>query len=121
MSDIGTYLGADGWYGIYAGGHPQTVPVTQLLPLPPVEADPGRVPAGRTDGDLQLHPGGDDDGSEGETVGTDGGDHDCRHTGVDHAGSCSSSVGRASSGCGDYQAVTLTLYFSVSISRPGSG
>ena len=58
MSDVGTYLGADGWYGIYAGGHPQTVPVAELLPLPPVEADPGRVPAVGRDGDLQLHSSG---------------------------------------------------------------
>ena len=93
--------------------------MTQLLPLPPVEADPGRVPAGRTDGDLQLHPGGDDNGSEGETVGTDGGHHDCRHIGVDHAGSGSNCVGRAPSGGGDYQTITLTLSLSFSISRPG--
>ena len=33
--------------------------MTQLLPLSPVEADPGRVPAVRGDGDLELHSGRD--------------------------------------------------------------
>ena len=107
MMTLLVYLRADGWYGIYAGGDPQTVAVTQLLPLPTVEADPGRVPAGGADGDLQLHPGGDHDGAEGETVGTDGRHHDGRHAGVDHAGSGSHSVGRAARGSGDDQPVTL--------------
>ena len=44
--------------------------MTQLLPLPPVEADPGGVPAGGAEGDPELHPGGEDDGSERQTVGT---------------------------------------------------
>ena len=81
--------------------------MTQLLPLPPVEADPGGVPAGRTDGDPELHPGGDDDGAEGETVGADGRHHHRRHAGVDHAGSGRHSVGRAASRGGDYQTVAL--------------
>ena len=34
--------------------------MTQLLPLPTIEADPGRVPAVGGHGDLQLHTGGDD-------------------------------------------------------------
>ena len=101
------YLRGDGRYGVNAGGDPQTVAVTQLLPLPPVEADPGGVPAGRTDGDPELHPGGDDDGAEGETVGTDGRHHHCRHAGVDHAGSGSHSVRRAARGGGDDQTVAL--------------
>ena len=107
MSDVGTYLGADGWYGIYAGGHSQTVPVTQLLPLPPVEADPGGVPAVRGDGDPELHPCRYHDGAEREAVGTDGGHHDSRDAGVDHAGSSSHGVGSAACRGGDYQAVTL--------------
>jgi len=50
-------LGADGRNGVDTGGHPQTVPVAELLPLPPVEADPGRVAAIGGDRDLELHPG----------------------------------------------------------------
>lgn len=34
--------------------------MTQLLPLPTIEADPGRVPAVGGHSDLQLHTGGDD-------------------------------------------------------------
>ena len=34
--------------------------MTKLLPLPSIEADPGRVPAVGGDRDLQLHSGGDD-------------------------------------------------------------
>ena len=34
--------------------------MTQLLPLPTIKADPGRVPAVGGHGDLQLHTGGDD-------------------------------------------------------------
>ena len=93
--------------------------MTQLLPFPPVEADPGRVPAGRTDGDLQLHPGRDDDGSEGETVGTDGRHHDGRHAGVDHAGSGSHSVRRAARRGGDDQTVTLTGLSSLYLALAG--
>ena len=51
------YLRTNRGYGVYAGGHPQTVSMTQLLSFPPVEADPGRVPAVRRHRDLQLHPG----------------------------------------------------------------
>ena len=108
LSSDGCYLRADGRYGIYAGGHPQAVPVTQLLPSPPVEADPGGVPAGGADGDPELHPGGEDDGAEGETVGTDGRHHHGRHAGVDHAGSGSQGVGRAARGGGHDQTVALT-------------
>ena len=51
------YLRTNRGYGVYTGGHPQTVSMTQLLPFPPVEADPGRVPAVRRHRDLQLNPG----------------------------------------------------------------
>ena len=45
--DCVCYLGAYGWNGVDACVDPEAVPVHQLLPLPPVEADPGRVPAVR--------------------------------------------------------------------------
>ena len=57
MSFSMMYLRTNRGYGVYTGGHPQTVSMTQLLPFPPVEADPGRVPAVRRHRDLQLHPG----------------------------------------------------------------
>ena len=37
-------LGTDGGDGVDGGGHPETVSVTQLLPLPSVKGDPGSVP-----------------------------------------------------------------------------
>jgi len=94
-------------YGVYTGGHPQTVSMTQLLPFPPVEADPGRVPAVRRHRDLQLHPGRHHDRPEGEAVGADGGDHDGGHAGVDHAGAGRHRVGRAARGGGHDQSVSL--------------
>ena len=48
-------LGTDGGYGVDAGGDPEAVPVTQLLPLSPVEGDPGGVSAVRRHWDLQFN------------------------------------------------------------------
>ena len=58
-------------------------------------------------GNLELDPGRDDNGSEGEGVGADGGDHDGRYGGVDHAGPGRHRVGRAPRRGGHNQPVTL--------------
>ena len=100
------HLSAYGGYGIDAGGDPETVPMTQLLPLPPIKGNPGRVSAVRRHRDLQFYPRRHDywpakfswDGKEEffgqrrkltapewEGVWTYGGDHDRRDAWVDHA------------------------------------
>ena len=50
------HLSAYGGYGVDAGGDPETVPMTQLLPLPPIKGNPGRVSAVRRHRDLQFYP-----------------------------------------------------------------
>ena len=82
--------------------------MTELLLLPPVEGDPGGVPAVWAHQDLQLHAGGHNNRAERQRVGTDGRDHDGGHRGVDHAGPGRHSVGRAAGGSGDNQPVALT-------------
>ncbi len=59
------------------------------------------------DGNLELDPGGDDNGPEGEGVGADGRHHDGRDGGVDHAGSGRHRVRRTSGRSRHDQPVTL--------------
>lgn len=56
----------------------------------------------------ELHSGRNHDGSKGERVGADGGDHDGRDVGVDHGSSRCGSVGRAACGGGNYYTCTET-------------
>ena len=81
--------------------------MAELLSLPAVEGDPGRVAAVRGHRDLQLHPRRHHDWAEGEGVRTDGRHHDGGYGGVDHAGARRHGVGGTSSGGRHYQTITL--------------
>ena len=81
--------------------------MAQFLPLPPVEGDPGRVPAVGAHGDLELYARGHHDGAEGQGVRANRRHHDGGDGGVDHTGARGYGVGSASGWSGDNQTITL--------------